>query len=274
MSIGMRHLAKTTPNAQYQVLAVVFACMYLLTLPVVLYLGDVYLAALTQYWPWLLAAGIALTLNPLCFYVALRHLDAAMATLLATTNILVAIFGAIWLLDERLLPQQFIGSAIVIGAIVYSMSVKLTKRERRKWLWGAGFTLLSGIFLAISMIIQKYLLGHMSGQSFVVWGWGIQTLLAVLLSLAIGRHMYKVVFRRRSLPHLAGAGLAKAGAAGGFVASLVIFRSLSLAIVLAGLRPLFVSILGWLMLGEHHFLRRKIIASLLAGAGVGLMFWH
>jgi drug/metabolite transporter (DMT)-like permease len=272
MAIGLRKLAKIIPKAQFQVLAAIFVCMYVLTLPIVMSMGNIYVADLLEHWALLLAAGISLALNPVCFYLGLRYMDAAMASLLATVNIIVAILGAVWLLDEQLAPQQIIGAAVVIGAIIYALSAKLNKKQRKHWTWGAGWTLASGVFLAISMIIQKYLLGHMSGESFIVWGWGIQTVVAIMLGLSFGRHHFKDVFHRKAVPHLIGAGLAKAGTAGGFVVSLMFFRSLSLAIVLAGLRPLFVSFLGALILKEHDFLRRKVTASVIAAMGVALMF--
>lgn len=272
MAIGLRKLATIVPKAQFQVLAAIFVSMYILTLPVVLAMGNIQLPALPEHWLLLALAGLALALNPVCFYMGLRYMDAAMASLLATVNIIVAIIGAIWLLDERLAVQQVLGAVVVIGAIIYALSVKLTKKQRKHWTWGAGFTLLSGFFLAVSMVIQKYLLDYMSGESFIIWGWGIQTLLAVALGLAFGRQHFRQLLHRRALPHLIGTGLAKAGTAGGFVVSLVFFRSLSLAIVLAGLRPLFVSFLGALMLKEHEFLQRKIAASVIAGLGVAIMF--
>ncbi|HYH74943.1 MAG TPA: DMT family transporter [Candidatus Saccharimonadales bacterium] len=272
MAIGLRKLATIVPKAQFQVLAAVFVCMYVLTLPVVLAMGNIHLAALTEHWFLLALAGVTLTLNPVFFYMGLRYMDAAMGSLMATVNIIVAILGAVWLLDERLAVQQVLGAAVVVGAIVYALSVRLSKKQRKHWTWGAGFTLLSGVFLAISMIIQKYLLGFMSGESFVVWGWGMQTALAVLLALTFRRSHFKDIFHKRALPHLIGTGLSKAATAGGFIASLIFFRSLSLAIVLAGLRPLFVSFLGALILKEHEFLQRKIAASVIAGMGVALMF--
>jgi drug/metabolite transporter (DMT)-like permease len=272
MAIGLRKLATIAPKAQFQVLAAMFVCMYLLTVPIVLTMGNVHLADLITHWPLLTAAGITLSLNPICFYMGLRYMDAAMASLLATVNIVVAIVGAVWILDERLTVAQVLGSLMVIGAIIYALSVKLTKKQRKHWTWGAGFTIASGIFLATSMILQKYLLGHMSGESFIVWGWGIQTLAAVLMGILFGRHHFRQVFHAKAVPHLIGAGLSKAGTAGGFVASLVFFRSLSVAIVLAGLRPLFVSFLGAALLKEHDFMRRKVAASVIAALGVGIMF--
>jgi transporter family protein len=274
MALGLRSLAKILPKAQFQVMAAAVFCMYILTLPVVLSLGNIYVSDLANNLFLLVLAGITLALHPVFFYMGLRYLDAGMGSLLATLNIVIAILGAVWILGERLSLQQVLGASIVIGAIIYALSVKLTKKQRKHWTWGAGFTLLSGVFLAISMIIQKYLLDAMTGQSFVVWAWGIQTIVAVSLGLLFGRQHFKAIFKRNAWPHLLGAGLAKAGTAGGFVASLVLFRSLSLAIVLAGLRPLFVSFLGALFLKEHEFLQRKIAASVIAAAGIGIMFLH
>lgn len=72
---------------------------------------------------------------------------------------------------------------------------------------------------------------------------------------------------------LLAAGLTRLGMGVLFVFSLVALKSLCMAVILAGLRPLFVAFLGAAFLHERRFMRRKIIASAVAAIGVALMFW-
>jgi drug/metabolite transporter (DMT)-like permease len=94
-----------------------------------------------------------------------------------------------------------------------------------------------------------------------------------LLALLLGAKQFKKVLRRDNVSLLAAAGLTRATMGILFVFSLVLLRSLCVAVILAGLRPLFVSFLGAWVLRERRFLARKVIASIAAAAGVAIMFW-
>jgi drug/metabolite transporter (DMT)-like permease len=246
---------------------------YLIALPIAFAYGDVHLAAFERWWPYFLAGGLATAINGALLLLVYRYMDAAMGSLLMTTNVVVTVLAAMYVLGERMGLHELIGTALVLAAVVYVLAVHVGKKERRNWTMGILVTCASTVFFAVAVVIEKFLLGEVGASSYLVWGWGCQATIAVLLGLCFGGRQFAVVLARRNAPLVFGAGVARAGFGLGFVFSLVLLKSLCLAIILAGLRPLFVSFLGAWLLKERKFLARKVIASVVAGIGVAIMLW-
>jgi drug/metabolite transporter (DMT)-like permease len=272
-SLLSRRLSVKLPYAQLQVAAVLFTITFLLAAPLAIWYGDISTAALTQWWPYLLVGGGTTALNMATNLLIFRYMDAAMGTLLTTTNVVMAVLSAMYVLGERMGVHEVVGGLLALLAVVYALSVHVSRRERRNWTLGILVTIVSALLFSVAAVVEKFLLGEMSVSSYVVWGWGMQWLFAVGFSLLGARH-FKEVLARRNLSLLATAGLMRSGMGMLFVGSIVVLKSLCLAVVLAGLRPLFVAFLGAWFLGERKFLARKIVASILAGIGVAIMFWN
>ena len=272
-SLLSRRLAVTLPHAQMQVTAVLFALTFGFAAPIALVYGDVHLNALVVWWPLLLCAGIATSISVALFLSAFRYLDAAMGTLLATMHVVLSVLGGMYLLGEHMGIQQLTGAALVVVAVTYALSVHVSKRERRNWLRGILFAIGSAIAFAVGAVIEKYLLGQMNIPSYVVWGLGSQCLVGLSFGVLLGRRHFRDVLRLRHATLLIGTGIIRTCMAMFFVFSLVLLKSLCIAIVLAGLRPLFVAFLAAWLLRERKFLLRKVIASIVAALGIAVMFW-
>lgn len=272
-SLLSRRLAVTLPHAQMQVAAALFVITFVIATPIALAYGGVYLAALTAWWPLLLLAGFTTSLSVSLLLMTFRHMDAAMGTLLTTMHIVLAIVGGMYILGESMGVQQLIGAALVILAVTYALSVHVSKRERRNWALGILFAVGSAICFAVGAVIEKYLLGQMNIPSYVVWGLGTQCLVGVSVGLLLGWRNFRDVLRPRHFVLLLGAGIIRTCMGIFFVFSLVLLKSLCIAIVLAGLRPLFVAFLGAWLLHERKFLLRKVVASVAAAVGIAVMFW-
>ncbi|MBX6333802.1 DMT family transporter [Candidatus Saccharibacteria bacterium] len=268
-----RRLAVILPRAQLQVSAVLYIISALITLPFVWYFGDVSVADLKQYWPYFLIAGGFTALNGAVALLIFRFMDAAMGTLLMTIHTVMAVVAAMYVLNERMGPQELLGAAITLGAVVYALSVHVGRRERRNWTLGILFTLLGAMLFSISVTTEKYLLGEVGIASYLAWGWAAQCLCALVLSFCFGARQYRKVFARQHVFLLWSAGLTRSLMGLFFALSIVTLKSLCIAVVLAGLRPLFVSFLGAWLLRERKFLHRKVIASITAAIGVAIMFW-
>jgi drug/metabolite transporter (DMT)-like permease len=158
-------------------------------------------------------------------------------------------------------------------AVTYALSVHVSRRERRNWALGIMFAVGSALCFAVGAVIEKFLLGQMNIPSYVVWGLGTQCLVGVAFGVLLGWRHFRDVLKPRHAALLLGAGIVRTSMAILFVFSLVMFKSLCLAIVLAGLRPLFVAFLGAWLLHERKFLLRKAIASVIAGIGIAIMLW-
>ena len=272
-SLLSRRLSVKLPQAQFQVSAALYTITYSCALAVAFSIGHVYAADLREWWPYLLIGGSMMALNGVSILLVFRYMDAAMGSLLMTINIVMAVISAMYVLGEHMGVQELVGAITALAAVVYALSVHVSKRERRNWTLGIVFTLVSAACFAVSSVIEKFLLGEMHISSYLAWGFGSQWLVAVVLGVCIGGYRFKQVFARRNLALMVGAGLTRSGMAILFVTSIVMLKSLCIAVVLAGLRPLFVSFLGAWILGERKFMLRKIIASIIAGAGVSIMFW-
>lgn len=64
-------------------------------------------------------SGVVTTLAPIVLYtIGLRRLQASDASLIATFDLVVAIFLAALLIDERLTAPQWLGAAAIVGAVI------------------------------------------------------------------------------------------------------------------------------------------------------------
>lgn len=272
-SLLSRRLAVKLPHAQVQVAAVLFVIAFAVAAPVAFLYGGVHASSLAQWWPLLLLGGFSSALSVSLLLLTYRYLDAAMGTLLATMHVVLGVVGGLYVLGESMGLQEVTGAIIALLAVMYALSVHVGRRERRNWTRGILFAVASAICFAVNVVAEKYLLGQMTVSSYLVWGLGAQCLGGVLFGVLLGWRHFRDVFKARHAVLLFGAGLVRSSMAILFIVSLVMLKSLCIAIVLAGLRPLFVAFLGAWLLGERKFLKRKIIASVVAACGVIIMLW-
>jgi drug/metabolite transporter (DMT)-like permease len=85
------------------------------------------LASMLDAWSWPVnttgwlgigAAGIGIAVGLLCFFASFRHLSPVRATMLSNAEPLLSIVMAAIILGQWLRPVQWVGAAIMIGAIV------------------------------------------------------------------------------------------------------------------------------------------------------------
>ncbi len=272
-SLLSRRLAVTLPHAQMQVAAVLFVITFAIAAPLALLHGDVHVAALLRWWPYLLLAGFATSLSVSLLLLTFRYMDAAMGTLLTTMHIVLSVLGGMYVLGERMGMQELAGATLVLVAVGYALSVHVSRRERRNWVLGITFAIGSAVCFAVGVVAEKYLLGQMSAPSYIVWGLGVQCLVGISFGLLLGWRRFGMVLRLRHAKLLLGAGIVRSAMGVLFIFSLVMLKSLCVAIVLAGLRPLFVAFLSAWLLGERKFLLRKVVASMVAALGITIMLW-
>lgn len=271
--IFSRPLAVKLTRAQFQVTAVFFTGLYVLSLPVAFVLGPVEVSELTKWWPMLVGVGIVYGLANVSGFWVLRYMDAALATLLGTMGTVAAVIMATFFLGEGLTYQQLMGAALILGSIWYVLVAHVNKQERRHWQLGLLISIGTAVLIGLGSVGEKYLLDHMETSSYLVWGWGLQWIVIVLCSFVFGIKNYRLVFKKSNAKLLGLASLMRTLGALGFVAGQVIIGNLSKVIVLAGLKVLMVALLGVFILQERQFIQRKIIASVIAAIGAGVMFW-
>lgn len=272
-TIFSRPLAVKLTRAQFQVTAVFFTGLYLLSLPVAFLVSDVYLSDLAEWWPLLVFASVAFGLQNVGLFWALRYMDAAISSLLGMLGTVAVVVMATLILDEGLTLQQLAGAAVIVASITYVLSAKVNAGERRHWTLGLIISIVTAALLGIGATGEKYLLGHMELGSYLVFGWGMQWLLILGTSLVYQPRQFKTVLQPGNAKLLAAATTARTLGALGFVANLLILNNLSKVAVLSGLKVIFVGILGVFILHERQFVRRKIVGAVAAAIGVAIMFW-
>ncbi len=272
-TIFSRPLAIKLTQAQFQVTAVVFTGLYAITLPIAFMVSPVYLSDLWNWLPMLIGIGIAFGLSNVGMFWVLRYMDAALSALLGTLGIVAAVVMATIFLGEGLSYKQLIGAACILGAIWYVLVAHVNKNERHSWKLGLFISIGTALLMGVGATGEKYLLDNMQVGSYLVWGWGFQWLVIVVCSFLFGARQYKQVLNWSNARLLGLSSLMRTLGALGFVAGQVIIGNLSKVVILSGLRVLMVALLGVFILHERQFIKRKIIAAVIAAVGVAVMFW-
>ncbi len=81
-------------------------------------------------WIGVTGAGVGITVALLTFYAAFRYLGPVRATMLSNVEPLLSILFAAAILDQRLQPLQWVGAAVMIGAIVLFEAADRDNRSR------------------------------------------------------------------------------------------------------------------------------------------------
>lgn len=273
-AIVSRKLAPRMPHAYFQVNAVVFVLMYMAGLAWAAFAGGVQMADLWRWLPWLLGGGLAFALSNAISFKVFQHVDAAIASLLSTFNILAAIAISTAVIHEGLTLRMGSGAALIIGASWIVLSAHVGRQKRHSWTIGLGLSILAALFFGLAIVNEKFLLNNMGLSSYLVWGWGVQVLAAVMLSLLISRRGFREIVRVKPYKLLGAAGAIRAVSGLAFIIALVTIDNLSVVSALSGLKVILAAAFGLLFLGEGQFAIRKVSASLLAAIGIAIMFWN
>lgn len=196
-------------------------------------------------------------------YIAQRHVQAGVTTLVGNLYTPTAIFLATILLHEGLTPRQILGTVILLFSVV------LVSKEHRlsRWRFDRYFWLmvLSGVALAFVLTAERSLIKE-NGITTGTWlSWGSTTFflgLAALIAGAKSQHNIK-----------------ETGITGGlrffqqlsWVILITIVANLSLVSAITTFKIVIVFVTAAIFLKEREDLKRKIIGSLIAVGGLLLM---
>lgn len=258
--------------------AVLYLFQYLSVLVAVPVLGPLHLHYLWDYMPWLVGGGFGFVLANLCLYKLLNHLDSGISSILGTMAIIFTIVFAGAILHERLTTSQITGTVILLSSIVYILWVARQpgshRLSKRSWIIGSLFAVALAILSALSNINEKFLLNHMDLQSYLVFGWGFQVLVAlgVLMIIRPGRS-YLAKLKINQWRMIAG-GIARGIAGLLFLMALVKNNSVSLTVVVSNSRIILIILLGAWLLNENNKIREKLLAASMAIISIFLIFWR
>lgn len=222
-------------------------------------------------------AGVCFAAANTLGYVVLQYVDAAIGALLATFNIITSVVFATLIINEGLTTRQLIGGFVLLLSMYLVLSLRFSEyRHNRLWL-GLALSLVASAFYGVAMTSEKYLLNHVSLQTYLTFGWGFQCIGMLAVAALLGKTVHadfgllkSKSFWRWAMP----ASTLRISGGFIFVTSLKLANNLSLVSALTGFRVLLAAIFAAYLLGEREYLTRKYEAALLAVGGIAIMLWR
>ena len=193
-------------------------------------------------------------------YIAQRHVEAGVTSLIGNLYTPVTIILATLFLHESLKPLQVIGTLLLLSSVVMvSSSHRLSKWKFDKYFW---LMVLSGTSMGIVLTAERALIKE-NGITTGTWiSWGSQALfLAIVALISKSKSQYDlkdtaVTGGLRFLQQLS------------WVVLVTVVGNLSLASSITTFKIVIVFITAAAFLKERDHLKRKIIGSLIAVAGL------
>ena len=269
-----RSIAKNIKQAHFQINAVIFTVILLSGSSWALSQGGIDIRYLTNNLPIFIFAGICFAITNIASYRVFEYTDAAIASIMSTLNTLAAVIIGTIALGEGLSTRQIIGAILLFSAIWLVLSTKVKPEKRGRWLTGLGFSLIAALFFGIATSTEKHLLNSMSTANYILFGWGFQWLASMTLRLMFRPGQWKKLYRSTQLKKVIGAGFIRAGGGFLFIFSLVSANNVSVISVLAGVKAIFVVVLGASLLKEKEYMTTKMQGALLAMTGIAVMLWR
>ncbi len=269
-----RNIIQRYAKAHFQVLAIVFGCLYMVGL---CYVASqwrlVYADAFAQHWWRYIGGGLLFGVWTYYSYLVFQYVDAAIASLLSLLNILAVVFVASVSIHESLSVQQLVGSLVLLGAMAVIFTARTNQRVHNKWFAAISLSLVASCTYGLAIANEKWLLNHTTVPSYIVYGFGWQFLVLLVMSLKIHRKQFRNIYQRDFRNKTLLAGVVRGGAGLLFIISLVKANNASLISVLSGFKVVLTTLAGAIFLHETKLLTRKYAASIVAMAGIAIMLW-
>ncbi|MBP9839558.1 MAG: DMT family transporter [Candidatus Pacebacteria bacterium] len=196
-------------------------------------------------------------------YIAQKHVDASITTVVSNIYTPVTIILSFILLKEGLSIQQIIGTCLLLMSLfIISKKHRIGKFRFDKYFL---MMLLSGILLGVLLVAERSLQKTTGLSASTILSWGSQCFfLGIATLISNSRHTYtkKEVFVTGALKLLQGLS---------YVTLVFVVGNLSLVSSVTTFKVVIVFISAVIFLNEREHLKRKIIGSFIALAGLLLM---
>ncbi len=254
--------------------SVIYFLGILILLPLI---GTIEFSKINEYFVLLVGGGLLFAIGNACGFKVLAHLDAGFGSILGTLGTIFTIIFAGIFLHEELSLQQAIGSTILLGAICYGLLVARQhhhgKKNHQAWLWGFIFAVISGLFIGLALVNEKYLLGQMSTSTVLFYVIGGQMLGSLVLGAILEPKGYRLIRDKAVMKLNVFAGSLRSIAAVLFVLALVKSNNVAVVGVIENFRLVIIIMLAALLLKERDKLGQKFLAACGAIAGLSIIFW-
>ncbi len=224
---------------------------------------------------WLnFAAGGALFASTNLILLKLyRYIPASIGVFIGLlSTVSIVIFASIFA-DETLKAQHWIGASIIsLVILMVAMNVKAkSKNSNTNIAVGATLAVIVSLMIGPAIVNEKYLIDKVGLETYLLFGWGAQAILAFIIAYAHSRSVKNkspITIKMHKLVWSYGGLLGLAGLA--FVLSLKNSGSSSLTAISASTKAVLTVFLAYYFLKEREHLALKLFA--LVGSTVGLVF--
>lgn len=239
------------------------------------FIGSINFSGFSQYWLWFLGGGLAFAFGHFFTYKLLSYLDAGLSSVLSTLYVPFTLLFAALVLHEELNIAQAAGGFVLLLAVCYGLLIARDSKHhtvKRPWLWGLIFAVLASVALAVALVNEKYLLGHMSIATYIAFGWAGQVVTSQ--AIAFRNRSQLKIFRRSKILYLTlTAGTTRALSGLMFISSQVKSNNVALVAISSNFRLIIIILLGAWLLKERQKLPQKLLAAGISVIGLAIIFW-
>lgn len=264
-SLQRRHLAlqRDTDKGQIDFAFRVTLITFVLSFILIFFKKPEFNQSLTTIALLMIVCGVSGSISIASQYIAQRHVEAGLTTLIGNIYTPITIFLSSILLHEGLEPRQIIGTVLLLFSVV------LVSRKHRlsRWRFDKYFMLmvLNGVFLAFALVAERSLIKE-NGIAAGTWlSWGATVLCLGIAAVVVGA---KSQYNFKDTAVTGGVRFLQSLS---WVILVTIVANLSLVTAITTFKIVLMFVTAALWLHEREDFRRKIFGSFIAVAGLLLI---
>ena len=224
-------------------------------------------------WPYLLIGGILFASLNVIIFKLYRYIPASIMTFTTLLNTMSVLLFATIVGGESLSTKQVYGAiTLFMSVIIVGLFTKSSNKTKKNLTLGLSIALVAALMFGPAIMNEKYLINRIGFNTYVLYGWGFQTLIAYLVAFVL-KNRKKAKEKLSRKVHVSvwtgGALLGMSGFA--YVSSLNKSGSAS-TVALSGTAVIGVTVfLAFFVLKEKEHLWPKIVGLLLSAIGLSLL---
>ncbi len=226
----------------------------------------------SRYFITLMAFGIGL--GNLLSIKLFRLLPASLVAILILLNPLSAVMFSFIFLGEQLTHIQWMGAVLVFaGVLSVQLISKVTKKKKKKTAIhvGLALALVLAFLYGVGITTEKYLLDRMGMSTYVVYGWGSQLLMSIIIALLL-RKQFSLPKSNKYYVYSIRYGMLLGAAGLLYVFTQIQNNSASLTVIGSSSKVALTVILAYFLLNEKEHVLLKSLGIILSGTGMWLLF--
>lgn len=273
-SLESRSLARQYKKAHFQVLFATFAVVYAVFLAYgLINIEQIMPSYIVEHLSLLVGVSFSFTIWTVLTFVTFRFVDASVGTLLTALNLVAVTIVATLLLGEGLNIRQTFGAGLLLISIYVIFSTKVTRTQHHNVVFAIMLSVIASFAFGLAITGEKFLLNHIGGPTYAVYGIGAQFMWLAVLAFSYNRGEFRQFKQWNFTKKVVLMGIVRAGAGLLFILAMLGANNASLIGVLSGLKIIITTLLAVILLKEVTFIQRKVVASMVAFTGIGIMLW-